>query len=57
VSPGAVEREVARAVAGSLVRHLTLCVQPEMVPLVIEEMQRWVATVRGPSPTEPGRAS
>jgi len=48
---------VAGAVAGSLVRHLTLGVQPEMVPLVIEEMRREVATVRGLSPTEPGTAS
>lgn len=48
VSSGAVEREVARAVAASLVRYLTLCVQPELVPLVIEEMQRW----RAPAPAE-----
>ena len=41
VSPGAVEREVARAVASTLVRYATLCVQPELLPLVIEEMQRW----------------
>ena len=38
----------ARAVAASLVRYLTLCVQPELVPLVIEEMQRW----RAPAPAE-----
>lgn len=48
VSSGAVEREVARAVAGALVRYVTLCVQPELVPLVIEEMQRWsVSPARG----------
>lgn len=48
---------MARSIAGSLVRHLTLCVRPEIVPLVIEDRQRGVATLRGPSPTDPGTAS
>ena len=37
----AVQREVARAVAGALMRYVTLTVQPEVLPLVIAEMQRW----------------
>jgi hypothetical protein len=57
MTAGAVEREVARAVAAALVRYTTLCVQPELVPLVIEEMQRWVAPAAPPSPVVAGPAS
>jgi DNA helicase IV len=44
----AVQREVARAVAGALMRYATLCIQPELVPLVVEELQRWTTPAPGP---------